>query len=211
MVARKEKWTPAGRCGLVAADVVGFGGQRRNRQVQTYLRDRLYKLIKNALRRSRVALDACYSEDRGDGLVIAIRPDIPTERLIHPFVEHVRAGLRLHNMVSSDLAQMRLRIALHDTEAWTDAHGLVGDGVIHLFRLLDASEFKQLVHRSGAYLAVITSDAVYNGTIRHAPGLIDPDDYAGIRVENKELSGTGWVRLVGRASSVSRPVCEMTK
>jgi hypothetical protein len=61
------------------------------------------------------------------------------------------------------------------------------------------------VHRSGAYLAMIASDAVYDGIIRHAPGLVDPDDYAGMRVENKELSGTGWVRLVGRATSVSRP------
>jgi hypothetical protein len=205
MVAQKAKWTPAGRCSLVAADVIGFGGQRRNRQVQVYLRDSLYKLVENALRNSGVALDACYSEDRGDGLVIAVRPDIPTERLIHPFVEYVRAGLRLHNMVSSELAQMRLRVALHGAEAWTDAHGLVGDGVIHLFRLLDAPEFKQLVHRSNAYLALIASDAVYDGVIRHAPGLIDPDDYAGMRVENKELSATGWVRLIGRASSVSQP------
>jgi hypothetical protein len=81
----------------------------------------------------------------------------------------------------------------------------VGDGVIHLFRLLDAPEFRQLVHRSGAYLAVIASNAVYDGVIRHAPGLIDPDDYAGISVENKELSATGWVRLFGRANSVSQP------
>ena len=205
MVEREEKWTPAGRCSLVAADIVGFGEQHRNRQVQTYLRDSLYKLIGDALQKSGVELDACYSEDRGDGFVIAVRPDIPTERLIHPFVEYVRAGLRLHNMVSSDLAQMRLRVALHGTEAWTDTHGLVGDGVIHLFRLLDASEFKQLVRRSGAYLAMIASEAIYDGIIRHAPDLIDPDDYVGITVENKEMSGTGWVRLVGRTNSVSQP------
>jgi hypothetical protein len=205
MVARREKWTPAGRCSLVAADVVGFGGQRRNRQVQTYLRDSLYKLIEHALKNSGVGFDACYSEDRGDGLVIAVRPDIPTERLIHPFVEYVRAGLRLHNMVSAELAQMRLRVALHGAEAWTDAHGLVGDGIIHLCRLLDAPEFKQRVHQSGAYLGMIASDAVYDGIIRHAPGLIDPDDYAGIGVVNKELSGTGWVRLIGRATTISQP------
>jgi hypothetical protein len=124
MAARKARWTPAGRCSLVAADVVGFGGPRRNRQVQTYLRDSLYELVENALKNSGIVSDACYSEDRGDGLVLAVRPDISTERLVHPFVEYVRAGLRLHNLVSNELAQLRLRVALHGTEAWTDAHGL---------------------------------------------------------------------------------------
>jgi len=204
MAEKQGKWAPAGRCTLVAADVVGFGGQRRSRQVQTYLRDSLYRLFENALTDSGVDVVRCYSEDRGDGLVAVIPPEIPTDRLIHPFAEYLRAGLRLHNLVSSELAQLRLRVAVHGAQAWADSHGLVGDSVIHLFRLLDAPAFKQFVHQSGAYLALIASDAVYREVIVDAPGLIDPDDYDRVGIENKELSTTGWVRLVGRAPSVSQ-------
>ncbi len=204
MAERQDRWVPAGRCTLVAADVVGFG-VRRNRQVQTYVRDSLYRLFENALRESGVDFAACYSEDRGDGLVVAAPPEFPTDSLIHPFAEYLRAGLRVHNMVSSELAQLRLRLAVHGAQAWTDSHGLVGDSVIHLFRLLDAPAFKQFVHQSGAYLALIASDAVYQEVILDAPGLIDPDDYAHIAVDHKELSTTGWVRLVGRAATVSLP------
>ncbi|MPZ81848.1 MAG: hypothetical protein GEV28_16190 [Actinophytocola sp.] len=98
MTERRTTWVPAGRCSLVAADVVGFGRQRKNLQVQIYLRDSLHTLIENAFVKSEVDFRQCYSEDRGDGLVVAVPPDIPTAQLIHPFVEYVRAGLRLHNM-----------------------------------------------------------------------------------------------------------------
>jgi hypothetical protein len=188
----------------VAADVVGFGGQRRSPQIQTYVRDSLYKMFENALKDSGVDVARCYSEDRGDGLVAAIPPEVPTDWLIHPFAEYLRAGLRLHNQVSSELAQLRLRVAVHGARAWADSHGLVGDSVIHVFRLLDAPAFKQFVHQSGAYLALIASDAVYREVIMDAPGLIDPDDYERVEIDHKELSTTGWVRLVGRAPSVSQ-------
>jgi hypothetical protein len=189
---------------LIAVDVVDFGS-RRSVQVQKYLRARLYELVETSLKNSDVDFRRCYQEDRGDGLLLAVPPTIPTERLIHPFVEYVRAGLRMHNSVSNELAKIRLRVALHSAETWADPHGLVGDSVIHLFRLLDAPSFKQVVHSSGAYLAVIASNTVYDEIISHAPGLIDPDDYAMLPVEHKELSGTGWVRLVGRGAPVDQP------
>jgi hypothetical protein len=203
MGERQETWTPAGRCSLIAIDVVGFGGFHRNRQVQKHVRNSLYKITESALGASKVELSGCYSEDRGDGLIIAVRSDVPTERLIHPFAEYLRAGVRLHNLLSSEVAQMRLRIAVHGAETWTDEHGLVGDGVIHLFRLLDAPEFKRVIQQSHAYVALIASETVYDEVIWHAPGLIDPDDYASIGIKYKELSCVGWVRLVGRANSVS--------
>lgn len=205
MRERQNTWAPSGRCGLVAADIVGFGRQAKTLRVQVYLRRRLYELIDEALRESGIDFARCYSEDRGDGLVAAVPPDIPADRLLHPFAEYLRAGLRLHNQVSSELAQLRMRLAVHSAQAWTDPHGLVGDGVIHLFRILEAPAFKDLVGRSGAYLALIASDAIHHEIIRHAPGLIDPDDYADIAVENKETSATGWVRLVGRAASLGQP------
>lgn len=204
MTRSRTTWAPAGRCSLVAVDVVGFGGRRKNVQVQMFLRDRLYTLIRDAIEKSGVEFDRCYFEDRGDGLVIAVPPEVETERLVHPFVEYVRAGLRLHNLLSSDLAQIRLRLALHAGEAWTDSYGLVGDSVIHLFRLLEAPAFKQFVAGSGAYLALLASDHVHDAIIRHAPGLIDPDDYLEVPVQHKETTGVGWVRLVGRSVSVDR-------
>jgi class 3 adenylate cyclase len=199
------KWVPAGRCSLIAADMVGFGRLRRNLQVQIYLRARLYELIERSSRKSGLDIRRTYSEDRGDGFILAVPPDVPTEQLIHPFLEYVRAGLRLHNQVSNELAQLRLRIAVHCGEARTDEHGLVGDSVTHLCRLLEAPSFKRVTRESGAHLAVIASSTVYEEILWHAPDLIDPDDYAKIDVKHKELSGSGWVRLVGRPAPVDQP------
>lgn len=204
MAGQETTWTPEGHCNLLAVDVVGFGRPHTNLQVQIYLRDRLYELVADAFGRSGVEFGRCYSEDRGDGFVSAISPEIPTDRLIHPFAEYLRSGLRLHNSVSNELGALRLRVALHSGEAWTDAHGLVGDSVILLFRLLDSPSFKQVVHHGHAYLALITSDIVYDQTIRHAPGLIDPDDYSRLDIEHKGLSGRAWVRLVGRDRPMGR-------
>jgi len=204
MAELQVTWKPSGRCTLVGVDVVGFGRPHANLQVQIYLRDRLYDVIGHALRDSGVEFGDCYSEDRGDGLVLAAPPEIPADRLIHPFVELVCAGLRRHNRVSNDLAQLRLRLAIHSTEAWTDAHGLVGAGVIDMFRLLDAPTFKEVVRQAHAYLALITSNAVYDQIIRHDLDFINPDDYSGISIQHKEMSGTAWVRLVGCSPAVGR-------
>ncbi|HEV2778600.1 MAG TPA: hypothetical protein VGX25_04295 [Actinophytocola sp.] len=188
----------------MATDVVGFGGLQRSVQVQMYLRACLYDLVAAAFRGSGIDFGRCYSEDRGDGFITAVPPDVPTTKLVYPFIEYVRAGLRMHNEVSSEIAKIRLRIALHSADAWMDGYGLVGDGVIHVFRLLEASILQQLLTQTRAYLAIITSKTFYDETIRHAPGLIDPDDYAEVQVRSKESSGPAWIRLLGHPTTITQ-------
>jgi hypothetical protein len=151
----------------------------------------------DAFRASGARARDVYFEDRGDGTVTAISPEVPTSNLVFPFVDKVRAGLRRHNLVSAEIAQIRLRMALHTADAWTDSHGLVGTGPTEVFRLLEAPAFKETIERADAYLGFIASEAIYEETIKHAPGLVDPDDYASVHVVTKEFSTGAWVRLLG--------------
>jgi hypothetical protein len=192
-----RSWRPAGRCNLIATDIVGYGRYDRSREVQTYMRDSLYGILACAFRASGAKAKDVYFEDRGDGTVAAVSPEVPTSNLVHPFVDHVRAGLRRHNLVSAGIAQIRLRMALHTADAWTDSHGLVGAGPTEIFRLLEAPAFKEIIEHTNAYLGFIASAAIYKEAIKHAPGLVDPDDYEGVHVVTKEFSTNAWVRLLG--------------
>ncbi|HEY0450114.1 ATP-binding protein [Actinophytocola sp.] len=99
---------------------------------------------------------------------------------------------------------MRLRIGIHTGEVDTDDHGIVGTAVNHVFRLTDAPALKRMLEGSGAALAVITSDRVWEDVIRHAPDLVQPAEYAPVQVEHKETAARAWVRLVGTATA-ARP------
>lgn len=64
--------------------------------------------------------------------------------------------------------------------------------LIHLFRLIDAPQFKTQLAASHAEFALITSDYLYTEVIQHGPGLIEPAAYQLITVTNKETQASAW-------------------
>jgi hypothetical protein len=143
-------------------------------------------------------------------VIVVVPPDISTATLVSPLVDRLRAELRKYNEVSSEVARIRLRVALHTGEVHTDDHGIVGTAVNHVFRLLEAPEFKSALRAADSCLAFIASESVYNDVIRHAFDLIDPAEYRPIEVRVKETDTRGWVRVPGdhisRATANSREI-----
>jgi hypothetical protein len=112
--------------------------------------------------------------------------------------------VRVHNRMSSEDARIQLRAAAHVGRVYRDDHGVTGDAASHLYRLLDAPRLKHLLAASGSELAFITSDYFYDTVIRRHPTLVDPAAFESVTVDIKHTTATGWVQLLGSASSTAR-------
>ncbi|MEW2355987.1 hypothetical protein [Spirillospora sp. NPDC029432] len=188
---------PSGRRTVFACDITSFGDPRRVNHIQRHLRGELYERLGRSFGAAGVPLDGCYVEDRGDGAVVVPPPEVPTAVLISPLTERLDAEFRRQHEVASDLAAIRLRVALHAGEVVHDGHGIVGKAVDHTFRLLDAPSFKSVVAAERPRVALIVSAVLHDEIVQHGEGLIDPAQYRRLAVSSKETETTGWYRLLG--------------
>ncbi|RSN53326.1 hypothetical protein DMH08_27740 [Actinomadura sp. WAC 06369] len=135
---------------------------------------------------------SCYREDRGDGALFIVPPDVVGDHLLDPFAHHLAAALRRYNQLAGDIAQIRLRLAVHTGRVYRDEHGVAGPALVHLFRLLDAPSFKKTADDSVGDLALIVSDRLYNDATESG-GMIDPDAYTPCDVISKETRTRAWI------------------
>jgi hypothetical protein len=165
--------------------------------VQIYLHGALYHMLERAFNGSGLPWPSCLHEDRGDGAFVVVPPTVSVEGLVDPLPERLRGLARVHNRLSSQEAQIQLRVAVHVGNVHHDGHGFVGDAVNHLFRLLDAPRLRQLLAGSGGELALIASDYMYESVVRRHPTLVDPAAFRPVAVEVKQTMARGWVQIPG--------------
>lgn len=183
---------------MLATDIAAFGS-RRDDDVQQHLRETHYRIIDNASRNVGLPEEICHREDRGDGILMIAPPCVSAELLLDPFVSHVRAGVRRHNRLASAPARIQLKMAVHAGQVHFDAHGVSGQALIHLFRLLEAREVKKAVDTTGATFALTASQRLYEDVVRHQPGLIDASVYQPITIALKETRAPAWIWLADPA------------
>jgi NACHT domain len=175
----------------LAVDVEGYGTRRANPD-QLAVRDGLYGCLREAFARSGISWDACYHEDRGDGAVFLIPPEIPKEFLAVRFLREFCAALRLSNEKRGGTEKIRVRLVLHAGEVHRDAYGMAGTAINVAFRLLEAEPLKQALASSRGALAVVVSAWFFDDVIRHLPAS-DPSSYRQVRVSVKETETLAWV------------------
>jgi hypothetical protein len=130
-------------------------------------------------------------------MTIVFRPHIPTGLVVSQLLDPLLAELRHHNKVSSPAAQIQLRLALHAGLVTRDANGFAGQAAIHLFRIIEAPSVKRELAVSGADLALIASDYVYDNFISDTHGSVNPDTYTRVKVNVKKTRTHAWYRLAG--------------
>jgi hypothetical protein len=194
----------ARHCAMFAVDIVAFGS-RHDEDVQQHLREALYRIVEEACRIAGLPQAICHREDRGDGLFLIAPSCVSAEVILDPLASHLRAGLRRHNKLASVSAKIQLRMAVHAGQVRFDPHGASGRALIHLFRLLDAPEFKNSFTTAGTEFAVVTSHRLYDDVIQHGPGLIDPSLYRPITIALKETHARGWIWLSPPAAEQPLP------
>jgi hypothetical protein len=72
---------------------------------------------------------------------------------------------------------LRVRAAVHAGEVHDDGRGFFGEDLDVAFRLLDAPELKKRLHGTGAPLALVASDYIYETIIRQGYDGIDAEEF----------------------------------
>jgi len=183
---------PAVHRTIAVVDVAGFGDPRRTNSNQVAVRAGLYRMLTTTFATAGIPWPACDHEDRGDGVLIVVPPEIPKSLLVQHLPPALEAALRTYNASCPTGERITLRLALHAGEVHYDDHGVTGWAVNLTFRLLEAQPLKESLAESGGVLAIIASSWFYEDVIRHSPVL---DRYHQVSVRVKETETTAWICL----------------
>ena len=179
---------------IMVVDVERFSDPARTDLNQVAIRDAMYKALKQAFGRSEIAWDSCVSEDRGDGALILIPPDVSKARLLTSLPGMLAAVVSRHNARCTRPERMRLRVALHAGEIYRDAYGVAGTAINQAFRLVEAPVLRSALDESPGMLALIISDRLFTEVARHHPAA-EPGSYRQVQVIVKETATAGWIRV----------------
>jgi CRP-like cAMP-binding protein len=188
-------WTGQ-NCSIVFLDVTAFGARTRRDGDRQIIREVMYQVLQEALRRADVPPADCHWDDRGDGVLVIVPPGTPTDKVADALLIHLAAGLFRHNDRADGATGFQLRVALAVGPVVSDRKGVSGEAIIHAARLLDAPFLKRRLADTGADLGFIACEFVYNNVIRHRTG--PAGDYQRVSFRGKESRVTGWMRLIGR-------------
>ncbi|KAB2346855.1 hypothetical protein [Actinomadura rudentiformis] len=190
-------FAPRSYTSLLALDIISFGSPYRDEGIQRGLRHVMYEAVQEAFSMTRLSWPAVHHEDRGDGILIVLPPAVPAFLLMDPLAHHLKAVLRRRNMMLSEAARLRLRVAGHAGFVFVDEYGVGGRAVTHLFRMLEAADFKEAIDLAGTDLGLIVSDEMYREVTGNG-AYIDPERYRALRVKCKETVADAWLWLPPR-------------
>lgn len=189
---------------MFAVDIVSFG-RHRDPASQRYVREALYRMVRDSCGSVGVGWTDCHQEDRGDGMFVIVDPAVSVEKLLEPLVSRLRAALRQHNKMSSEMARIRLRMAIHDGYISIDDNGASGVALNHLFRLLEAPAFKKAFADESRNFALIVSERLYTEVIEFDPGLIESAAFIPTHVILKETDSRAWIWVPAPQDSRALP------
>jgi class 3 adenylate cyclase len=190
-------------CAVFAADIVGFTRPDRDDDIRSYLHEQLYDYLRRAFDGAGVPWDECFLEDRGDGALVVIPPEIAVKGLIDPLPEKLRALIRRHNHVSVDAAKMQLRAAVTIGPLEHDGYGFVGSDVNLAFRMLASRPLKRMLAESGAEFGLVVSDYVYRDLVCRYPSRVRPGEFQPVKFQSKNTRARAWTYLPGTLPSRS--------
>ena len=184
---------------IVVVDVEGFG--RRKIPAQAELRRAMYEVVGNAFEDARMDWHAVIRLDRGDGIIMLLPASSGTNiNLAGPFIQALDAGLREKARMYTADHQMRMRVALHQGNCHQDNTGWVGEAINTAARLVDAPQLRTVLEKAtGSMMALMVSDEIYRGVVRHDYRQIDSASFAPVHLHLKEVSERAWIQVPGRS------------
>jgi WD40 repeat protein len=186
--------SPALHKAIVGVDIEGFADRRRTNLDQMVMRDGLYRCLRAAFARSDIDWKICYHEDRGDGALILVPPQVPKALLVTRFPQELSVALRSYNRGHGSSSRIRVRLVVHAGEIHEDRYGVAGTAINVAFRLLEAHALKQALAGSPGLVALIASAWFFDEVIRHTQAS-SPSAYRQVRVVVKETNDVAWVCL----------------
>ena len=188
-VARHQ---PAVHRAILVVDVEEFSRPSRTNADQLAIRDGMYKALTQSFARAGIAW--CTCEDRGDGALILIPPEVPKILLVTKWPAHLVIALNRHNGARPHETEIRLRVALHAGEIHYDAHGVAGTAINQTFRLAQEPALRSALAAAAGPCALIVSEWFHEEVVRQDPAA-QPAQYRQIQVAVKETQTRAWVRV----------------
>ncbi|GAA3199803.1 hypothetical protein [Actinocorallia longicatena] len=172
---------------LLAVDIVAFGAPHRDEWAQWRLRHSMYSALQESFRRAALPWRSCHREDRGDGALVVFPSRCHPGPLLGLFPQHLAAVLAAENEGLGGPSRLRLRLALHAGNVYSDRYGVGGHAVNFLFRLLEADAYRSAITGASSDLSLLISapllDSTPPGGLRCTP----------LAIENKETRTTAWL------------------
>jgi len=165
------------------------------------LRATLFHLLPDVFEGSGLPWTSCLHQDRGDGILTIVPPTVSTMVLVNPLLTLLATRLRRYNRQAGDPVRMQLRTALHVGPVLLDGRGFPNQSLIHAVRMLDAPVLKRSLAATGADLAAMVSEHVYDTVVRQACGTVDPSSFRRVRYQVKKAKITSWMYLAPAAQS----------
>jgi hypothetical protein len=210
-----QPWETRGRSGSGATAgsslhgvVIGLDAEKysaRGTVAQGALRRGLKEIFRRALAEAGIESGPLQDQDRGDGYLGVVSSSVPAERIVHDFVDRLRATLRLYNQEGrNDEGRIRLRLALHEGRVIPDETGWAGRPIVECSRLLDATPLRATLREDpDVDLVLIVSDSLYESVIKEGLAGIDPRAYRRVEVVNdeKDFQAVAWLAVPERGIS----------
>jgi class 3 adenylate cyclase len=182
-------------CAMLAVDIAEFTRADRDDESQLHLRTSLYGILHQALAESGMPWEQGQYEDRGDGVLVIFPPDLAAQPILDSLPERLTCLIRRHNRFSFEPARLQLRVAAHVGPVYRDEHGFAGDDVTFLCRMLDAQPLRRALSESGAELAFIVSDYVYEKLVLRRHSLADRRSFRPVKTQVKRTPVHAWIYL----------------
>lgn len=172
---------------------------RRDDVLQSVLRRALHRVAEDTLATAGVESAQQYREDRGDGLIVLISPEIPKPALLRALLQDTPELLHVHNRGADRSAQIRLRMVLAAGEVAADpqpgtAGGLVGHDLNRAFRLLDSDVLRTaLADRPQQECVLAVDAAIHDGVVRHGHRGVRTERFHHVQISAKDGALPAWV------------------
>jgi len=188
-------WPLSGQnCTVLLTDVVGFTSSSRNYKDRRTIREALFDMTQSMLN----GIGDVRSEDRGDGMLTVVWPDIPTASVIDRLLSEMLPALERHNTSHGDSTRFQLRAAVDVGPVISDIMGVSGDAINVIARLVEAAPLKKAMRACGVCLGVIVTPFIYQAVIRNDESLTG---YRQVHVKVKEFDQMAWMKVFDKSIS----------
>ncbi|WP_067464302.1 helix-turn-helix transcriptional regulator [Actinomadura macra] len=151
---------PPGNCSILTADIADFS--RRGTSEQEGARRALYLCLRKALEMALISWDACYHEDRGDGLLLAIPPSIPGRRILDQVFPGLGSEVRRYNLTVREHSRIRVRLGGHLGPEWDAMSDIPDEAIALVSVLMKSAEPSQGAATGSSPVSFMASDLFFH-------------------------------------------------
>ncbi|MFJ8431104.1 hypothetical protein ACIQ9P_07360 [Kitasatospora sp. NPDC094019] len=179
---------------VLVVDIEAYSG--RPYWVQQTVQERLDRALDHACGRAGVDRARCESQDRGDGQLLLLPPDVDEAKALPGLVLGLRDALHTLNRTPGTAGRLRIRAALAQGGVQRAALGFVARAVETACRLLDCEHARSaLKNTPDTDLALVVADDLFADAFAAGAGGLPVNGFTSITVSlpAKRFKTTAWL------------------